>query len=112
MPWHKLLSYESVDNFISDDRPQIIFKHSPRCGISSMILRRFESSEVFKSSKEKYWLLHVIKNRSISSTLATNFKVKHESPQVLVLYKKELVHHASHSAIDADHIEVILNDLK
>ena len=80
MSWIELSSQESIDGFLSDDLPQVIFKHSPRCGISSMVLRRFEASEVFKNSKEKYWLLHVIENRAISNTLAADFNVRHESP--------------------------------
>jgi bacillithiol system protein YtxJ len=112
MSWAKLSSQESIDGFLSDDLPQVIFKHSPRCGISSMVLRRFEASEVFKNSKEKYWLLHLIENRAISNALANDFNVRHESPQVLIFHKGLLVHHAAHSSIDANQIAVILNDLK
>ncbi|MBL6668026.1 MAG: bacillithiol system redox-active protein YtxJ [Crocinitomicaceae bacterium] len=112
MPWNQLTSKETEDGFFSDDLPHIIFKHSPRCGISSMVLRRFEASELFKNSKETYWLLHVIENRAMSNALANDFNVRHESPQVLVLYKGELVYHAAHSAIDTDQIEFALNDLK
>ena len=112
MPWNQLSSKESLDCFFSGNLPHIIFKHSPRCGISSMVLRRFESSEVFKNAKEKYWLLHVIENRAMSNTLANDFNVRHESPQVLVLLNGKLLYHAAHSAIDANQIEIILNDLK
>jgi bacillithiol system protein YtxJ len=44
--------------------------------------------------------------------LANDFNVRHESPQVLIFHKGLLVHHAAHSAIDANQIAVILNDLK
>ena len=112
MPWNQLNSKESVAGFFSDDMPHIVFKHSPRCGISSMVLRRFEASKLFKNAKGNYWLLHVIENRRMSNALATDFNVRHESPQVLILFKGELVYHAAHSAIDANEIEIVLNDLK
>ena len=112
MPWNQLSSKEFVDDFFSDGLPQIIFKHSPRCGISSMVLRRFEASELFKSSMGTYWLLHVIENRAVSNALANDFNVRHESPQVLVFYKGKLLYHAAHSTIDAAQIEIVLNDLK
>ena len=112
MPWNQLKSKESVDGFFSDHMPNIVFKHSPRCGISSMVLRRFEASKVFKNTKCNYWLLHVIENRRLSNALATDFNVRHESPQVLILFKGELVYHAAHSVIDANEIEIVLNDLK
>tara|TARA_B100001287_G_scaffold276683_1_gene288696 strand:+ start:7676 stop:8014 length:339 start_codon:yes stop_codon:yes gene_type:complete len=112
MPWNQLLSKDSVDDFFSGNIPHIVFKHSPRCGISSMVLRRFETSNLFKNSMIHCWLLHVIENRIMSNALATKFNVRHESPQVLVLFKGELVYHAAHSVIDADQIEIALNDLK
>ena len=112
MPWTQLSSQESIDGFFSLDTPQVIFKHSPRCGISAMVLRRFEASEVFKNSKEKFWLLHVIENRAMSNALASEFNVRHESPQVLIVRKVNLLYHAAHSAIDANQIEIVLNGLK
>ena len=112
MSWNQLSSKESVDGFFSGDMPHIVFKHSPRFGISSMVLRRFEASELFKNAKGNYWLLHVIENRGMSNALATDFNVRHESPQVLILFKGELVYHAAHSAIDTNEIEIALNDLK
>ena len=56
--------------------------------------------------------MHVIENRRLSNALATDFNVRHESPQVLILFKGELVYHAAHSVIDANEIEIVLNDLK
>tara|TARA_B100001059_G_scaffold203108_1_gene211500 strand:+ start:1813 stop:2151 length:339 start_codon:yes stop_codon:yes gene_type:complete len=112
MPWIQLSSQESIEGFFSHDTPQVIFKHSPRCGISAMVLRRFEASEVFKNSKERFWLLHVIENRAMSNALASEFNVRHESPQVLIVRKGKLLYHAAHSTIDANQIEIVLNDLK
>lgn len=112
MPWTPLSSKETLVGFFTDNAPHIIFKHSPRCGISAMVLRRFERSNIFKNSNENFWLLHVIENREISNALATDFNVRHESPQVLVIYQGELLHHSAHSEIDANQIETLINGLK
>jgi bacillithiol system protein YtxJ len=53
-------------------------------------------------------LLNVLEHRSISNTLASEFNVRHESPQVMVFEAKNLVYHASHSYIDTDEIVRIL----
>lgn len=80
----------------------IVFKHSPRCGISSMILRRFEQSDYFKSSKDSFWIVDVLSFRNISTQIANVVNVTHESPQVLLIADGKLLHHASHSNINAD----------
>ena len=112
MPWNQLSSKEFVDDFFSDGLPQIIFKHSPRCGISSMVLRRFEASELLKSSMGTYWLLHVIENRAVSNALANDFNVRHESPHDLVFYKGKLVYHAAPSTFAAAQLDIVLDDVK
>lgn len=112
MPWTPLSSKETLAGIFTDNAPHIIFKHSPRCGISAMVLRRFERSNIFKNSNEKFWLLHVIENREISNALATDLNVIHESPQILVIYQGECLHHAAHSEIDANQIETSINGIK
>lgn len=108
MSWISLNDMATVQGFSLEENPQIIFKHSPRCGISSMILRGFEKSDLFKNQSDDFWLLNVRENRAISDFLAKDLSIQHESPQVLVLWKGVVVYHASHSAIDADKIELAI----
>lgn len=45
LPWKNLTTEAQLDVLVkeSHERPVFIFKHSTRCGISSMVLSRFES---------------------------------------------------------------------
>ena len=108
MAWQPLNNSAILSQINNVSATQIIFKHSPRCGISSMALRRFEKSSLYGREDCEFWLLNVLEHRSISSTLASEFNVRHESPQVMVFDAKNLVYHASHSYIDTDEIVRIL----
>lgn len=108
MSWQPLNDNDILSQLNNVSTIQIIFKHSPRCGISAMALRRFEKSSLYGREDCDFWLLNVLEHRSISNNLASEFNVRHESPQVMVFDAKNLVYHASHSYIDTDEIVRIL----
>lgn len=41
LPWQKLTSVDQLDSIVEESKvtPVAIFKHSTRCGISSMVMR-------------------------------------------------------------------------
>jgi bacillithiol system protein YtxJ len=47
----------------------------------------------------KPYFLDLISYRSISNAVADSFGIRHESPQLLIIYKGECVYHASHMGI-------------
>ena len=111
MSWQEINDLDQFANDILDnDHMHIVFKHSPRCGISSMVLRRFENSEFCQTSDNQFWLLNVLNSRSVSDSIATHFNVRHESPQVLVIKNRKLLHHSSHSAIEAENVNKIISN--
>jgi len=77
--------------------PIVIFKHSTRCSISSMALNRLERSEA--PAGIQFYLLDLIRYRSVSNKIAEDFGVYHESPQVLVIRGGECVYDESHGSI-------------
>lgn len=81
----------------SYDKPVYIFKHSSRCGISSMVLRRFEKQVA--SSEEHYYHLHIQAFRSLSNWIAEELKIRHESPQLIVIKEGKVLKHGSHNAL-------------
>ena len=87
----------------SRETPQIIFKHSTRCSVSSMVLSRLERSTVPANSD--FYYLDLIAHRDLSNQLAADFQVHHESPQVLLIKNGECVYDESHMAISMDEIE-------
>lgn len=85
-----LIPLTSLDQIIeieqnSAKRPQIIFKHSTTCGLSSMILRAFRNSYSLSENQADLFLLDLHRYRSVSNELADKFQVYHQSPQLLVI---------------------------
>lgn len=87
----------------SNLRPQVIYKHSVRCGVSSVVKSRLEKAKL--PSDIDYYFLDIIHYRSVSNKIAEDFKVYHESPQVLVIRNGECVYDESHMGITAQEIE-------
>jgi bacillithiol system protein YtxJ len=87
---------------LSKDKPQLIFKHSTRCSISSMAKSRLEKG--ITPGGIAFYYLDLIKHRNISQKVAEVFAVSHESPQILLIKNGECVYDESHSGITMDEI--------
>ena len=87
---------------LSKTRPQVIFKHSTRCSISTMAKSRLERNE--QPDSGDFYFLDLLKYRSISDQIATEFAVTHQSPQILLIKNTECVYEESHSGIQMDEI--------
>ncbi len=105
MDWIPLTNENQLEDIRkeSSQRPQVIFKHSTRCSISSMAKNRLERAAAPEGIKFHY--LDLIKYRSISNKIEEQFMIHHESPQVLVIKDGECVYDESHSGISMDDIE-------
>ena len=62
------------------------------------------------STEIQFWLLDVLNSRPISNSIATQFNIRHESPQILVIKNRKLLHHSSHSAIEAEEVNNIISN--
>ncbi len=104
MNWIQLTDELQLDEIVlkSNSKPQVIFKHSTRCSISSMAKSRLERSEA--PEQADFYYLDLIAHRNISNKIAQNFNVYHESPQVLVMRNGECVYDESHGSIDMEEI--------
>jgi bacillithiol system protein YtxJ len=93
----------------SGQEPVLIFKHSTRCGISSMALNRLERSWSDQDSNRiRPFLLDIIQHCDISNAVASTFNVEHESPQVLIIRDGKCVYDASHMGINhADILDAV-----
>lgn len=100
LPWIFLESMEQLETLEagSNERPQVIFKHSSTCGISSMVLKMFNGSYDSTLDCDLYFLT-IQAHRDLSNAIADKFGVRHESPQLLVVKNGEVTFHASHGAI-------------
>lgn len=104
MEWIKLESPEQLAQIKekSAGKPQLIFKHSTRCSISSMVLHRLERHPLHQTID--CYFLDLIAHRSLSNQVAEAFNVWHESPQVLLIKDGECIFDESHMGINAHEI--------
>jgi bacillithiol system protein YtxJ len=91
----------------SEIQPVLIFKHSTRCSISRFALKQFESEFDLHDKIAPYYL-DLLNHRDISNELAFQFKVQHQSPQILLLKNRVVVYHTSHEHIDATELKKYL----
>lgn len=83
-------------------KPQVIFKHSTTCSISSMVMNRLEKTDLPQAD---VYYLDLLQHRDISNKIAEDFRVEHESPQILVIKDGLLTYDADHMAIRVDDLE-------
>ncbi|WP_242204205.1 bacillithiol system redox-active protein YtxJ [Aestuariivivens insulae] len=101
LPWIPLIGAEQLSDIVAKSkiRPQVIFKHSTRCGISSMVMNQFVDAYNVKEDALDLYYLDLISYRELSNEVANKFQVVHESPQLLVVVDGAVVDHESHGQI-------------
>ena len=109
MHWNELTSMDQLEllEIQSEIQPVLIFKHSTRCSISRFALKQFESEFDLHDKIAPYYL-DLLNHRDISNELAFQFKVQHQSPQILLLKNSVVVYHTSHEHIDATELKKYL----
>lgn len=93
-----------IDN-LSHSRLQVLFKHSTRCGVSSMAKRALEADlrQTNRTGFDIYYL-DLLSYRDVSNQIAARYGVVHQSPQLLVIKNGRCV-------FDAAQEDVSLNDV-
>lgn len=109
MKWIDLQDEQQLSNILerSFEQPQVIFKHSTRCGISSSAKRRLEQSNA--PEEISFYYLNIISYRGISNKIAEQFRVRHESPQILLIKNGECIYQESHGSIQMQRIASVVN---
>ncbi len=110
LPWIPLNKNEQLKEIIglSNSKPVLVFKHSTRCGISRFVLKNFELAYDIDSEKMDIYYLDLLNYRQISNDIAEKFDVYHQSPQVLVIDKGNVVYHNSHQEISVENIKKVI----
>lgn len=101
LPWQPLSEVSQLDLIAekSKGKTQVIFKHSTRCGISSMVMKQFVSAYDVDNNADLYYL-DLLSYRDVSNEVGYKFQVMHQSPQLLVIKNGVVVAHASHGGIN------------
>ena len=99
VPWKNLTEEKQIAEIVelSHEKPQLIFKHSTRCSISSMAKSRLERE--WNLENVDPWYLDLIAYRSVSNAVASEVGVHHESPQAILLKDGIVIHDSSHNSI-------------
>ena len=105
MNWKLLTSESELTEILerSYQSPQVIFKHSTRCGTSGMAKNRLERSGY--EGNIEFNLLDVIAHRPLSAQVAETLDVWHESPQVILVFNGKAEYDESHIGIRMDDIK-------
>lgn len=96
-----LTSEDQIDELLnlSYQKSVLLFKHSSRCGISSMVLKRFENKIKQEQSEFAYYFLDLLQHRNISNMIANKLNVPHQSPQLIIIKNGRVTNHSSHYGI-------------
>jgi bacillithiol system protein YtxJ len=107
MEWERLRTQEGLDDLMesSAHTPQLIFKHSTRCSLSSMAFSRLQSG----LPDIGLHIVDVIGDRDISNLIAQKFAVAHQSPQILIIYNKACIYDDSHFNISSQLVNREIN---
>jgi bacillithiol system protein YtxJ len=103
MDWIQLTKEQDLNTIkdISNSQAVLIFKHSTRCSISSTALNRLERSWKEEEVKNiKPYFLDLLNFRAISNHITDEFKITHESPQILLIRNGQCIYSASHLSIN------------
>jgi bacillithiol system protein YtxJ len=99
MNWIELTDESQLNTIVEQSKvqPVVIFKHSTRCSISVMAKNRLDKET--PAEDLPFYYLDLLRYRPISNKIAEDFKVHHESPQVLVIKNGECIYDESHNGI-------------
>jgi len=109
MRWIQLETAEQIKQIQQNPGYSVIFKHSTRCSISMMAKRKFELDWTDLPEDISLYFLDLIKYRELSSQIAHDFHVHHESPQLLLIKDGECILDQSHSDISVEEAISVLN---
>jgi bacillithiol system protein YtxJ len=99
--WLPLTSLEQLEMIKTESNAEavLIFKHSTRCGISKMVIKQFEKLFTADHTNLKVYYLDLLNYRNISAAIGDEFKIVHQSPQLIVVRNGVSIHDAAHNDI-------------
>ncbi len=107
LPWLNLKTLPQLNAIEkkSKTKTQVVFKHSTRCGISTMVMNQFVANYNLTENDLDLYYLDLLSFRDVSNEVGYKFQIMHQSPQMLVIRNGIAVAHASHGAINEINLE-------
>jgi bacillithiol system protein YtxJ len=94
----ELTTPEQLESVLAAGR-WLLFKHSTRCPISSHAHDEYQAWLAQAAPRAKSARVLVVENRPLSTAIAERLKVRHESPQAILIDEGKVLWHASHHSI-------------
>lgn len=109
--WNEISGLEDIKNILQDseDKPQLIYKHSHRCSVCFLAKEELENVAEKLNEIADLYMVNVVQQRDVSNAIASELDIRHESPQVLLLQDGEVSWAGSHWQIKGNDI---LSNLK
>lgn len=104
--WNTISNPEETQTLLekSKKRPQLIYKHSNQCSVSFIAKEGLDSNVKELGQFADLYIIDVIRQRDISNAIETMLKVRHESPQALLLKDGKVAWKGSHWDVNAEEI--------
>jgi bacillithiol system protein YtxJ len=109
--FRQLSTLDDLDHAIaaSHAEPIVLFKHSSTCGTSAMAREEMAELVADTQSTTPVYLLHIQSARAVSNAVAERFHLRHESPQVLIISRGDVIWHRSHFHVTATAVQSALS---
>lgn len=109
--WNTISDPEEAQTLLekSKKRPQLIYKHSNHCSVSFIAKEGLDSNTEKLNQFADLYIIDVIRQRDISNAIETMLKIRHESPQALLLKDGKVVWKGSHWDVKSQDILSTLN---
>ena len=98
----RLESLAELERVLKEPGPVLLLKHSTQCSISA---RALEEVEAFS---DDFVYLDLLEHRDVSDAIAARLKVRHESPQLLILQAGKVEVVLNHDEIDREVLSRLL----
>lgn len=92
-------------------RPVLLFKHSATCGISAQAHEHLQSIATDAERVVDSYLVPVRAARAVSDAIAKRLRVRHESPQILLVVDGAVRWQASHFRVTAEAVGAAIDAL-
>lgn len=91
----------------SVSRPVFVFKHSYSCGTSAAAHESLGALlDGDLGAAANWFLVDVRAHRLVSTAIAERVRIRHESPQVLLIVTRQVRWHASHYRVSAESVRM------
>ncbi len=109
--WEIISNEHQLDEIIllSEGKPQVILKHSNQCGTSFFAKKNLEMIDGKYLEGVDLYLVDVISQRGLSTILGEKVGVRHQSPQLIVLFNGKVIWHGSHQHVNEENLIKALN---